>query len=55
MSQKWNLQDIRPAQPRKRRTVNQPSTEQAQKQSTQSEQESPINEHKNIPNVVIED
>jgi len=35
--------------------VNQPSTEQAQKQSTQSEQESPINEHKNIPNVVIED
>lgn len=51
MSQKWNLQDIRPAEPRKRRVPPQRSTtpKPASEQSVMHES------REDIPNVVIED
>jgi hypothetical protein len=55
MSQKWNLQDIRPAEPRKRRPVPRPESTRPQNTTNQPEQSSPIREREDIPNVVIED
>ena len=48
MSQKWNLQDIRPAQPRRRRAPARPVAEQAPVEDI------PI-KRDNVPNIVIED
>jgi hypothetical protein len=55
MSQKWNLQDIRPAEPRKRRPVPRPESTRPQNTTHTTEQTSPIREREDIPNVVIED
>jgi hypothetical protein len=54
MSQKWNLQDIRPAEPRKRRQT--PRTDNNQSQSHQKEATSTAyaQDRDDIPNVIIE-
>ena len=51
MSQKWNLQDIRPAEPRKRRVP------PANRMNQKSDLEAPVmhDSREDIPNVVIED
>ena len=49
MTQKWNLQDIRPAEPRKRRVPPQMSPQSNQAQNT------PPTEREHIPSIVIED
>lgn len=60
MSQKWNLQDIRPAQPRKRRAPME-TTHIKPKQMAEEEiediEQSPIiaTEREDIPNIVIQD
>ena len=51
MNQKWNLQDIRPAEPRKRRVL---STSPI-KPVGESDPEEPIMEREQIPTIVIED
>lgn len=48
MSQKWNLQDIRPAEPRKRRAPQKPPTANEEPANTLTEREQ-------IPSIVIED
>ena len=57
MSQKWNLQDIRPAQPRKRRPINQVTKPQEEPDAAADER--PIRSEKytkeEVPNIVIED
>lgn len=51
MSQKWNLQDIRPAEPRKRRMVPRTTVDNSSNEAEQLA--SSVRE--NIPNIVIED
>lgn len=51
MNQKWNLQDIRPAEPRKRRVL---STSPIRPVAEPAEPE-PLLEREEIPNIVIED
>lgn len=53
MSQKWNLQDIRPAEPRKRR----PTMPAQQKPGGEQSEEAPIirNEREEIPSIIIQD
>jgi len=56
MSQKWNLQDIRPAEPRKRRTrplTSRPDSESAH--SNRSSSENIQRSREDIPSIVIED
>jgi len=59
MSQKWNLQDIRPAQPRKRRSVPQPESSPSQTDSqsapNSTQQQSRRDNDDSAPNIVIED
>ena len=51
MTQKWNLQDIRPAQPRKR-----PTTEAPKRRPMEEKPASrPPEEREHIPNIIIED
>ena len=50
MTQKWNLQDIRPAEPRKKRPVRPPSDH-----PTKESNNDQLKERENIPNIVIED
>jgi len=51
MTQKWNLQDIRPAAPRKKRPVQPLETNLPPEDQTQA----PLMERGDIPNIVIED
>jgi hypothetical protein len=54
MSQKWNLQDIRPAEPRKRRSAPRPENIRPKSQ-TQEPETAPTNSREDIPNIVIQD
>ena len=53
MSQKWNLQDIRPAEPRKRRQAPRPDNTHNRPTGASNSESNPDRE--NIPNIVIED
>lgn len=60
MSQKWNLQDIRPAEPRKRRRPPVERQQRPQQQSEDTTSEAPRSEpeyrnREEIPNIVVED
>ncbi|MCA9353972.1 MAG: hypothetical protein KC877_00445 [Candidatus Kaiserbacteria bacterium] len=49
MTQKWNLQDIRPAEPRKRRPAPRPMNQEERPKAP------PMEKRENIPEIVIED
>ena len=55
MSQKWNLQDIRPAQPRKRRQAPRQENSHSQDSSAESEHNSTTHGRDGIGNIIIED
>jgi hypothetical protein len=54
MSQKWNLQDIRPAEPRKRRSAPRPENTRP-KSHTQESENVPVRSREDTPDIVIED
>jgi hypothetical protein len=55
MSQKWNLQDIRPAEPRKRRQSPRQENSQSHNRPSGANRSSSTHEREDIPNIVIED
>lgn len=55
MSQKWNLQDIRPAEPRKKRQMSHQENVQSSGHQSERSHNSSAQERSDIPNIVIED
>jgi len=55
MSQKWNLQDIRPAEPRKRRQAPRPENTQPHNKAARTPHTTSAQDRDDIPNIVIQD